>query len=137
MADQIINFISGIGSSLGINKFTVSIHELNEFMKQMNQDIDEGFLNEHEFGEKILYDYNDGTDPQLMNGIVDDEYFTSDPQSEIGVMSSQPFVVVASNKFKIKPDENHTMKIRGMRFKVMREEPDGTGISMIYFHYLK
>ena len=133
---QII-FGVGIGSSFMAGELDMTNVELNDFMKQTRQDIDEGFLNENEFGEEILYDYNDGSEPQPMSAIVDDEYFTSDPQSEIGVMSSQPFVIVATNKFKLKPDEGHTMKIRGMRFKVMREEPDGTGISMIYFHYLK
>lgn len=133
---QTINLTIGIGSSFMVGDPNLTLFELNQFLKQTQIDIEETFLNPDEFAEPVIYKYKSGGTLNTY-GIVDEEFLLVTPETEVGVMSTDPYVIMQTNKFTKRPEDGDTMVMRGKNYRVMREEPDGTGVSVVYFNYLK
>lgn len=131
-----ISIINGIPAGGGTGTFKIIAISPNAFMSLTEVDIEEGFLSDEEFAKPILYRYKNGVS-QTINSIIDEEFVLVNTDASIDVMSTNPFIVVQTSKFIYEPDQGDTLVIEGKNYKVLRHEPDGTGISMIYYHYLK
>lgn len=113
---------------------TIDIEEYipNEFKEMLEEDILDVFLNDLEFAELGEYRHKSGLTYNI-NAIFNDSYTEVIPgNANVGVMSTEPFVYVKTLQFREEIGPGDKLTIRGLPYKVLREEQDGTGISAIF-----
>jgi hypothetical protein len=86
-------------------------------------------LDEEDFGTEAIYTHEGN--PVPITGIYEDEYIETDPQSGVGVSSSQPRFTCQSDDLPDDADEGDNMLIDGVNYTVKVIQPDGTGMSMV------
>ncbi len=97
-------------------------------------DIEDVFINPEEFGEPATYVYEDGTEIAL-NGIFDNDFISVDPGSGAPVQGRNPRFVVPTAKLPKEPTVNDHVIVRGINYRVIESQPDGTGLTDLFFQH--
>lgn len=106
----------------------------NEFQTLMETDLEEGFFNTSEFAETSLYIHKDGYQFPLVV-IFDNESLEVDSATNTPVLSKDPVCQCQTSKFVREYKKGDLMIVRGVRYQVVTNEPDGTGVSIIQLHH--
>jgi hypothetical protein len=100
----------------------------------LERDLDDVFFhNDPEFAEQVQYIHEDGTIENFL-AIFDNEYTAVDVEAGAEIMSTTPVIWMKTSNFNQKPKIGDKVIVRGIRFKVTDDQPDGTGVSMIFLH---
>lgn len=112
----------------------IVVVQKNEFQLLMETDLEEGFFNTTEFAETSLYIHKDGYQFPLVV-IFDNESVEVDAATNTPVLSKDPVCQCQSSDFVREYKKGDLMVVRGVRYQVVSNEPDGTGVSIIQLHH--
>jgi hypothetical protein len=125
---------SGIASLESVSPGIVTLVVRNNLMTDFETDLDSVFFgNDFEFAEAVTYEDLDGVSYAL-KGIFDHEFQAVDVESGAEITSTQPVLWTQTSKLRKEPRTNDIVIIRGIRFKVVDNQPDGTGVSMLFLN---
>lgn len=124
----------GIQSSEQWGYPIVIVVQKNEFQLLMETDLEEGFFSTSEFAETSLYIHKDGYQFPLVI-IFDNESVEIDSATNTPVLSRNPVCQCQTLDFVREYKKGDIMIVRGVRYQVISNEPDGTGVSIIQLHH--
>jgi hypothetical protein len=129
---EIIAFV-GLISNESFGIFSVLSIQKNPFFVQMEKDLLDGFINNLEFAEEVIFEYLNGSTQEL-NVIFDNESTVIDPETGVPVMSRIPLLWVQTSEFNKPIEKGLKVLIRGIKYQVIKDEPDGTGLTQLTLH---
>jgi len=122
-----------INSSEAFGVPLIRVITSNAFQTMMENDLDETFFNDTEFAEHATYEHKSGYIFDLIV-IFDNEYIAVDPDTGVDFISRDPQVQCQTSKFIERIRKGDKIVIRGERYEVLGNQPDGVGVTIINIH---
>lgn len=119
-----------VSSSESIGNITVERFERSPLDFQMETDLESVIMNPDEFAEEIIFTFSDGTE-KTFNAIFDDESTQVDPETGVPVLSNIPILWFQTSKLNRRIEKDTKVEIRGAMFQIVKDEPDGTGLTQL------
>lgn len=107
---------------------------MNDFMEQLDRDLDQVFLNAVEFAEVVEFIPSGGTS-RPVRAIFDRESIEVDPQTQAQILSTEPKLTLQASDLpeagRVGLDDR--FRVRGQLFRPAEPpRPDGTGLLEIF-----
>lgn len=87
------------------------------------------------FGEPATYTPSGGSPVEVL-GIYDDLYEAVDPQTGAIITSTQPVLGIKDDHLPDPPQQDDTVTVRGVTYRVKEVQTDGQGGSKLFLHRL-
>lgn len=128
-----IVFLEGIPSAEAWGNLSVSLPYTSAFLRQLETDFEDGFMNDLEFARPVTLIYPNGTEEEV-SAIFDNETILVDTDGGTSVISRIPVIWMQASKYKYEIIKGAKVIIQGRRFDVIDHQPDGTGLLVLTLH---
>ena len=111
---------------------SVTLPEVNDFQKGLNDDLANVFFNVNEFAETVSYYHSSLKEWQSYSAIFDNPHTTARLSGEAEFSTRRPQIQIDESVMLHRPLKNDRVLRRGKTYFVEDVESDGVGVSILY-----